>query len=430
MAKAGSSIGSIYARIGADTSDFQAKLAQAGTHLNTFVAGAARTGKAASSGLAVAGQAAGEVGRSLRSMAVTVDMVAGTNIAAYAFMGSSALRMGKEVALGASSLSTVAAMTGTVGAAAAASAVGVSALALAVGAVAGAAVYFATKGTGLQQMLTDESGTLFVYAESLAKNEQAFRSAAMQVDHMKTSLKLSGPEWQYSTTRTKESALQLAILLEKITQHARVVVSTKPVRDGYTQSFLDLGDRIRANQQALATYTEQTNKFYGVVTKSDVRDQLKKTMIDLQVMQKEGINAQQIIENAGPKILAVIEQAKKMGIDVPPVLLSMAEAIQSKNDLWVGDLMTGLGKIPEAMRESSAANATELARVEAQFKSGIKGGFVEGTKEGIDSMQEQLAAAAANLKLTIPIDFAHPDLETLIQSMIDGNRAKTTGSAP
>jgi hypothetical protein len=430
MAGAGSSIGSIYARIGADTSDFQAKLAAGTISLNKFGTDAGRHGKAASTGLLMAGAAAGDVGRRLSAMAIVFDSVAGTSVSSYATIGRSALMMSRSVLEGANALMSMKTATSAVSAVVAAFGAGPVVGLVVAAAAAGAAIgTLLVKVTGTGALFTTASGPVAEYAKALAASEERFQGVAAQYEHMRASLKLSGPEWDFQAVRTKENAKRLAELIEAVEQHGRVVNATKSVRDGYTQYYIDLGNKIRDNQQKLATYTEQVNRFYGVVTKTDIRDQLKKTMVDLQVMQKEGIDAQQIIEAAGPKILEVIEQAKKMGVDVPPVLDNMAEAIKSKNNLWVGDLLRGMGTLPAAMREASAANAAELARVEAQFKSGIKGGFVDGTKEGLDSMQEQLAAAAANLKVRIPVEFASPDLETLIQSMIDGDRQKTTRSA-
>ena len=431
MAGAGSSIGSIYARIGADTSDFQAKLAAGMITLGKFATDAGRHGRAASSGLAIAGTAAGDVGRRLNAMAIVFDSVAGTSVSSYATIGRSALVMSRSVLEGANALMSMKTATtsvsAVVGAFGAGPVAGLVVAALAAGAAVGT---FMLKVSGTSGLFATASGPLKDYAKALAGSEERFQSAAAQYEHMRTSLKLTGPEWDFQAVRTKENARRLAELIEAVEQHGRVITATKTVRDGYTQYYIDLGNKIRDNQQKLATYTEQVNKFYGVVTKSDVREQLKKTMVDLQVMQKEGIDAQQIIAAAGPKILEVIEQAKKMGVDVPPVLDNMAEAIKSKNDLWVGDLLRGLGTLPAAMREASAANAAELARVEAQFKSGIKGGFVDGTKEGLDSMQEQLGAAAANLKLRIPVEFDMPDLQKLINDIVNGRIPPTTGSAP
>ncbi len=430
---AGASIGSIYARIGADTSDLQAKLAQANTSLGRFAKDTDTFGRSASTGLGQAGATAGQVARRVSAMGTIVDQVTGSNSAGYIVVGHSALEMGRSVLEGAGAVTKLGVATQAVGVVIKGFGAGpVAGAILASLALGGAVGTVFNKFAGLGYLLQDIAhGPTKDFGDSLAKDETLFRTTVDQVEHLKTQLHLSGPEWAVNTTRTKESATQLAAMVEQITQHGRVVMQTKNVRDGYTQSFIDLGDKIRANQKILADYTAKVNETYGIVTKSDVTAKLKTTLLDLRVMQKEGIEAEQVIAAAGPAILEVIDKAKLVGVDVPLILGDMADAIKTKNNLWVGDLLRTLPGIPKEAADAAKVAGASLDEMGKRLEGSISGGFGRGIESGTNFGKQQLDAFIADVEgRPIKLRFDTSDLNNAIADALSGRARMTPGRAP
>ncbi len=400
--------GSIYARIGADTSDFQAKLAQSNTILGQWAGGNEQHGMRVERSLIRVSRGSAEVMRSFGIMG-----------------GQSAM--------------AVQMILDKVGLLEMALPVGLAMMAPQIGAfinkITGLGAAFATIGPPTQAM-----------AEDLAANADGFEAAQTTLKHLLAQLGIAQPLWLQSGQRTKENAEQTILLMgtlhneveerkkantttsayvaQQIVANAKLAEAAKLHKESVDWLVKEKQSQIEFNnawgkmipvgtqiaialgkgQQAMKELGQETIKAYGILSETSARASVDDMQKKLRAVAIEGGDAGQVMAKMGPDILQVVEDAKAMGVALPPVMEDVALAISEKNKLWLGDLMTGLGKTPAAASAASAASAKYLDDMGNKLEGSISGGFGRGIEKGTNFGKQQIDAFRAEVEQT-PIVF-------------------------
>lgn len=280
-------------------------------------------------------------------------------------------------------------------------------------------------------------------AEALGVTNAATKENVAGLLALRDSLAKEALARRNTTEVYKVAVAEAKLVAEKLAEqnklHAESVAMLDASREAQVRfniehgKFIPIGAQVAIalarGQQEMKSFADETRKTLGVMNAEDLRAKAELLEKQAVAIAKSGGSASETVAALGSQFEEVVKVAKELGIQLSPQFEMTAEAIAKGPGLAMDDLFASFKSMPAEVRESAAASGRALDEMGRTLEGKVKGGFVEGTKEGLDSMQEQLARAAATLRLTIPIDFAHPDLETLIQSMIDGDRSKTTRSA-
>jgi hypothetical protein len=489
---AGTSIGSIYARIGADTSDFQAKLASSNADLGRWAGGVdGQTVRVESSML--------RISRSASTVMTSMGLMGGqVDFAIARILGSIGLL---ELAFPAAMI----VMAPKIG-------------------------EFINKITGLRDVFATAAPPAKAMAEDLANNAQGFEDARTGLIHLCNQLNVAQPLWLMSGIRTLENAentVRMTMALQKlIVEHkadaketaayivqaeianakraetTRLLKDSKDwlvkialdqarfnilwnesagrataasqaivkniglvsnaVKDDLLGTLPEIGDLIKQvarfgatfggivpvgtqialamgrGGQAMKDLGDATLKTYGILSEraaftnlEDVEKKLRAVSIASGDMEATSLMAGQVLEKMGPDILKAVEAAQSMRVKIPPMMEDVALAIEEKNRLWLGDLMTGLKKTPDAAREGAAGSAKYLDEMGKSLEGSISGGFGRGIEEGTDFGKQQYAAFKRAIEADpIRVNFDMSELDRAITDALSGRRRGTPGMAP
>ncbi len=182
-----------------------------------------------------------------------------------------------------------------------------------------------------------------------------------------------------------------------------------------TQHETDLGDAVM--------------KTYGILTETQAAAAVGDMEEKIRQVALAGGDAGQVLEKMGPDIMKSVDAATKMGANVPFVMTDMAEAIKTGNAMWLGDLMTGLKKTPEAAKEGADESAGYLDAMGNRLKGSISGGFGKGIEEGTNAGKQRFDDFVANVTQTpIRLSFDIPDLHQAVLDAVRGVLPNTGGN--
>ena len=170
-------------------------------------------------------------------------------------------------------------------------------------------------------------------------------------------------------------------------------------------------------------------KTYGILTETQAAAAVGDMEEKIRQVALAGGDAGQVLEKMGPDILKSVDAANKLGANVPFVMSDMAEAIKTGNASWLGDLMSGLKKTPEAAKEGADESAGYLDAMGNRLKGSISGGFGEGIKEGTNAGKQRFDEFVAAVTQTpIRLTFDMPDLHQAVLDAIKGVLPNTSGA--
>jgi hypothetical protein len=290
--------------------------------------------------------------------------------------------------------------------------------------------------TGLDNALREHAGKpTKQIAEALASSEQRYQATRAQVEALTRALHLSGPQWQTSSTRTAENAVRLAEVNAALLEH---VARRRSLMSTMTEYFRHLEQEDSLHIRNIATLEVARLKWLeteGVMTKAMATTAMAEMNKDLGTMAENGVAGAEILRGVGGRITELVERARAMGVDVPPLLGNMYDAIKEKNLLWIEDTARAMAKIgtamPKAIADSAEANKAELKRLEDLYAGTISGGFGRGTEEGVGFAKQQVDTWRRELEATpIVLKFDASAIRALFEEISKGQIPKTTGSAP
>jgi len=436
MPGSGGTIANLAVRVGADTSDFTRGMGQVDREVGATAAGLGRIGNRLRGDVAqpllLAGLAATRFGGQITtsfmdSAGVTSKLAVETNglflatgrladsslMAIAAFGKLSAVRLSaKNLNIGMLALATDAAQAGW-----------------AVGRLI-------AEVTGLDDALREHAGKpTKQIAEALASSEQRYQATRAQVEALTRALHLSGPQWETSSTRTAENAVRLAEVNAALLEH---VARRRSLMKTMTEYFTHLEQEDSLHKRNIATLEVARLKWLeteGVMTKAMAAAAMGEMNKDLGTMAENGVAGAEILRGVGGRITELVERARAMGVDVPPLLGNMYDAIKEKNLLWIEDTARAMEKVgtamPKAIADSAEANKAELKRLEDLYAGTISGGFGRGAEEGVGFAKQQVDAWRRELEATpIKLKFDASAIQALFEAISKGRIPVTSGSAP
>lgn len=240
--------------------------------------------------------------------------------------------------------------------------------------------------------------------------------------------------------------IQLALDLVQEKSHAALVEASNKMLADNAQAVRDVAAAhegyqlpalykvqmaLAASQEAMRQFGAETEASYGIVTKQGAADALEVMQGKLRAVALAGADSGQVLEKMGPDIMKSVEEATKMGVAVPPLMKNMAEAVKSGNDLWLGNLMDGLKKTPDAAKQAADESGKVLDEMGNRLQSSISGGFGKGIQAGTDFGKQQFDAWVLQVGNTkIPLNFDMPDLHQAVLDAVRGIIPNTAGNNP
>lgn len=283
--------------------------------------------------------------------------------------------------------------------------------------------------TGLDDALRDKAGKpANEIAEALAKDETRFQNVVQQVTHLKERLGLLGPEWEISNVRTKENALQLSNVNEKIL----VLIKSQRTITDVVRDYIGAQEALKniheANVRVLERVKQASYDAYSVMTRADVTTGFEKIAADVGMMAERGVSWQQVMTAVAPKFKELSDAAATYtNFNMPQQARDLATAFSDETGVALDSYLRSVATIPDATKKASADNAMALAELGDKFKDGVKGGFATGAQEGIAEIKRIVTDEAGTIKMIIPVEFAHDGLQKLVNDMLAGRNPDTMG---
>lgn len=407
----GKQLGSVVARIGADTSEFQDGLKRAGVSMDGLEKEAARAAGHLESGIQkpmlLAGKIAGQFAGDLSSASSqAVNAIGGIDDATKGAVAGVA-KLGDSVLSGAAAFGTLSNRTLEFKNMSPATIASMGGLAIAVGTVAYEATRLLDKWTGFTDFLKDKAKTPVIeYGLLLAKDEEQFQLVGEQVDRLVSRLKLSGPEWQRNTEFTKDNAMQLAELQQRVVAEAsarnKATIETREHAEAMSSATRSQWD----SAEAFAAQADATASYYDVMTRADVEEAMGKLVTDFETLVNRGASAGELMKGFGTKLEDVATSASTyQNLNVPNDFERLRDAIQSGSLSAVEDLAASLkNKLPEGAKAGSEAARKALEEASEKYADSLSGGMGRGIEKGI-SAGDQAIVAWMNELASKPVTF-------------------------
>ena len=430
---AGGTIASLVARVGADTSDFHTEMDGAVIKAGSVQAGFDRIGKRIEGGigqpLLLAGLAAQKFGGQLTSTfadaaGVTSKLAIQTNglfmvtgrLADAALLATASL--GKLSGVKISTSTFTAGMLGIVTAVAAAS--------WEVG-------RFIAQVTGLDNLLREKAAKPAAQvADVLARDEERYQAVREQVQQLAHALQLSGPEWDVSSKRTRENAVRLSEVNERLLdsmKRRKEIALTMPTYLAGLQAEESLHRRNIGTLEALRLKFDQS---YAVMTKPQLTDALAKLAGDVRTMAEQGIPWAQVMDKVAPRFKELAEFAGTYtNFNMPKQAQDLGDAFRDDTGGALDALLKKWATLPAAIKSGAEDSAKFLDQMGERLKGSISGGFGKGIEEGTNFARQQVEAWIAEVEgrpIKLRVDASA--IQAAFDAVLSGRIPRTTWSAP
>ena len=429
---AGGTIASLVARVGADTSDFHGKMDGALLKAGSVQAGFDRIGGRIQGGISqpllLAGLAAQKFGGQLTSTfadaaGVTSKLAIQTN---GLFMATG--RMADAALLATASLGKLSAVkisTSTFTA-------GMLGIVTAVAAAGWEVGRFIAQVTGLDNFLREKAAKPAAQvADVLARDEERYQAVREQVQQLAHALRLSGPEWDVSTKRTRENAVKLSELNERLLdsmKRRKEIALTMPAYLAGLQNEESLHRRNIGTLEALRLKFDQS---FGVMTRAQVIDALAKLAADVKTLAEQGIPWAQVMDKVAPRFgeLAAFA-ATYTGFDMPGEAKALGDAFRDDTGAALDSLLKQWATMGPAVKSGVDESRRRLEEMGKTLEGTVKGGFADGIAGGISDATVELERWAAGAVVKIPVELDTAYLQKQLEEIKSGRIPTTTGSAP
>jgi hypothetical protein len=429
---AGGTIASLVARVGADTSDFHGKMDGALIKAGSVQAGFDRIGKRIEGGISqpllLAGLAATKFGGQITSTfadaaGVTSKLQIQTN---GLFMATG--RLADSALLAVASLGKLSAVKIS----ASTFSAGVLGIVTAVAAASWELGRFIATLTGLDNWLREKAvKPAEQLADVLAHDEERYQMVREQVQQLAHALRLSGPEWDISSKRTKENAVRLSELNDQLLDSLNRRKQIAEAGPAYLATLAAEPGIHRRNIETLDVLRAKFNETYGVMTKSQIADALGKLAKDIRAMAFEGISWAQVMDKVAPKFRELAEAAATYaGFDMPGEAKALGEAFRDDTGAALDGLLKQWATMGPAVKSGVDESRRRLEEMGKTLEGTVKGGFHDGIAGGISDATKELERWAAGAVVRIPVELDTSGLQRQIEEIKRGRIPVTTGSAP
>jgi len=264
--------------------------------------------------------------------------------------------------------------------------------------------------------------------EGLMDSREVFENQLHAYNAARESLGLLGDEWAVAADHTKENAGRLAHLLTKLeevraahlAESFAVRRSTEARGDAIDQVNRHL-ERIKKEDEALASVTEDLREMYGILSRKDVIDRMDELVADFSLLARDGASGAQLMEKFAPKVAELAEAAKGYSdLDIPNEFSELQWVLEQGVAGWVDTLATRLGRdIPD--NAAAAGTALESSIGAAMFNAKKT---VDRDTQEIRNLLAGLAGEEWELKVKAALDTE--DLMRKLQEL--GLEPDTTGT--
>jgi len=429
---AGGTIASLVARVGADTSDFHGKMDGALIKAGSVQAGFDRIGKRIEGGISqpllLAGLAATKFGGQITSTfadaaGVTSKLQIQTN---GLFMATGRLADASLLAiasLGKLSAVKISASTFTAG---------MLGIVTAVAAASWEVGRFIAVVTGLDDLLRKRAKPAEDLADALAADEQRYQATREQVLALAHALHLSGPEWDISTKRTRENAVILSELNDRLLDSLKRRKNIAQFLPGYLATLAAEPGIHRRNIETLDALRLKFDQTYGVMTRPQLTDAFAKLAEDVRLMAEQGIPWAQIMDKVAPRFKELADFAGTYtNFNMPKQAQDLGDAFRDDTGGALDALLKKWATLPAAIKSGAEDSAKFLDQMGERLKGSISGGFGKGIEEGTNFARQQVDAWRRELEATpIVLKFDASAIQALFEDISKGRIPRTTGSAP
>lgn len=400
----GSALGTIFARLGIDSSQFQSGLSTAGTSLATF---------------------GNRVKEKIDPAAYTVEK-ASRAVGTLATVAQGGLP----------ALEAYAATLGPVGIAAGALVLVYKTLNPLV------AEYF--KATLDAKTVNEE------IASAMVGNATATATTVDQVGQLAQKMGLVLPQYADLAAKTKagialtkQEAETLAIMTDYVNQEAvartKSAQATAKAREEAARLEQEIKSRALPTsvQIALATAAaakehlalgEAARKTYGILTQGEARKAVEDLANAMQAAVASGASVQQVAEKMGPAFGAAFTEAQKLGVDMTGKFTSLKTAIEGGDTAMLTKLLPSLGRLAEEAKTGTEASKKYLDEMGERLKGSLSGGFGRGIEEGTNAGKQALDQFYRETGDRIwPIKIDVPGLQRQVEDAVSGALQKTAG---
>ena len=310
---------------------------------------------------------------------------------------------------------------------------GMLGLATSVGAAAYEITKFIMEVSGLEALLRDFAGKpASEFAEALANNEERFKGAAEQLAGLTAKLQLSGPAWAFEAKWTRENAIRVSELTDKVITYAR---SRRSISENVAGYFATMQSEERLHRRAIATLDElrlKFQQFYGVMTKPQITDALAKLAGDVQKMAEQGIPWAQVMDKVAPRFKELADFAGTYtNFNMPKQAQDLGDAFRDDTGGALDALLKKWATLPSAIKSGAEDSAKLLDELGERLKGSISGGFGKGIEEGTNFARQQMEAWIAEVEgrpIKLRIDASA--IQAAFDAVLSGRIPHTTGSAP
>jgi TP901 family phage tail tape measure protein len=390
----------------------------------------------------------------LKKWILTIGTLAAVLGPVLIVVGALASALGSLVAMFggiAGAVGSVAGVAGTLGgisgaltittAGAAALTVGLAALAGGIGWLVGKAIRpWFNEMTGLNKTLDLVANKHQDLVGGLAENRGTYETALGTYQRMQKQLGLVGDEWQIQAEFTKENAMRLSMLTEKVINLARkkselkmrireVGEEAKKEAEIMVQNEVDVQEAIDDVAAADAAHMQTLKEKYGVMDKADILGKMKELGHDL-VKMKDTVDQTQLAKQFNDPMLSMAKLAKDNQIEVPKIFKDAAAALGDKLAPGMEGLLQltynfkndfiDTGKVIDGIMWSTGETAEKA----------LAGGFADGIKQGIDDGGVHLQDFIKRLESDVVYIPVQPNLEgwnQAVEDAIAGRIPDTTG---
>lgn len=265
-------------------------------------------------------------------------------------------------------------------------------LSAAIGALIGTAIRpFVNEALRFYGVLNDSvPDALSNTTAALAENQDQYSRAVVQLDLLRTKLKLTGDAWRVSADWTKENAKRVAELTEKASKLAREYQHLQPAVDHHAEAL-----RIAAHwtqvvkektNEANAAYKAQQDALrdkYGVYTQQEVLDKLKEQLAAYQSMKEQNISMGQIVAALGDDLESNLNLAKEYNAKIPEGVAKMATEISEKGRPELAKLAGDLAGLPKYVNLGVGKLVPIVVGAGKDIEQGLAGGFGRGVEQGV-----------------------------------------------
>jgi len=277
---------------------------------------------------------------------------------------------------------------------------------------------------GVTTVATRENAIGLLYLrDSLEKESKARRDSSQARLEFLESAKLAATQAAAETRLHAESVASLAAARQAQAHFNVVHGQGVPI-------VLQMTAALAAGAVKRREFEEETRRALGIFNAEDLRAKAAALEAQVIAIAQSGGSATQTVAKLGNQFEELTKVAAELGVQLSPQFDRAAEAIAQGPGLAMEDLFASFRGLPKEVEASRAASAASLDKMGKDLEGKVKGGFVDGVKDGIGDATRELEAWAAGAAIKIPVELDLAAAQRQLEELKSGRIPTTTGSAP